>query len=341
MARLAVPPIDKRLRELLLPVLANKRLGDDALWQAEILPLLHNFLDSLADLVRQSATTNANAPTALITDDIHKMLGVISRNLAGSFADAAPFTIHRVAELILAYHESGYSLNTVILARKWLTALARVLSVTSSELSYMDTRVQALPLSEGTTAGESLGVLEHERQLAELPQIIRFERLEWPKIPDVEQKRNEDDHPDEPTAKRPKPYAEEETRSPLQTNGDASLAEEIPPCVIDSSNTDEAHDMPGNASNEDSPHEQEPMQNNGIQGLLTLLVRESPDKQAQINAEGEVDTPQNETRPGSAAKYPQGRAKENQDSGLSHPAFYENGPIDQDNKMRHKEEVLI
>lgn len=183
MARLAAPPIDERLRLMLRSVLAKKSLDNDALWREEILPLINNFLEALGQLVRQSVTTNANAPAAHITDNINRTLSAISRTLANSFADSAPFTVHRLAELFVSYNESGYSLSTVALAQKWLVALARVLSVSSSESMFAERQTFAAPAlsTSSSTSGRSLDVLEDEREKYKLPPNIRFERLDWGK----------------------------------------------------------------------------------------------------------------------------------------------------------------
>ncbi|KAM9939954.1 hypothetical protein OXX80_000566 [Metschnikowia pulcherrima] len=224
MAKLAVPSPSARLEELLSPVLAKKHLGNDALWRNEILPLIQSYLEGLGHSVRQSATTNANAPAAKIIDEINREFAEISRILASSFASEAPFTIQRVAELLLAYRESGYSLATVASAQKWLAALARTVSVTTSESAYASKRRMSASASASTAKnGETNEISESERQALNLPPNIRFVRLDWASD-SYEDDKNE--LPNEPAAKRQK-YSEtlETGSSSEQSQSDTNSVE--------------------------------------------------------------------------------------------------------------------
>ncbi|GEQ68470.1 hypothetical protein JCM33374_g2138 [Metschnikowia sp. JCM 33374] len=347
MAKLAVPPIDPRLRSLLLPVLAKKHLNDDVLWKTEISPLICSHLEAVGHSVRQSATTNANAPATKIVDEIHRTLGEISRNLARSFAVAAPFTIHRVAELLLSYHESGYSLTTVISAQKWLSALARAFSVSSSESSYNHKRNVAVPsLSTTTPAGtQDSEVSEEECRLHNLPPNIRFVRLNWEKKGVDEGDKTEEVDTTEPASKRLKPSADDKTDEIAvhsEYNGNNGLHS-------DNTTPNDSHikDDPSKYSDEfcnghiqvkeiTNPDETSTTSAPSVPGCDP----ESPSK-TQIHEQKQTEFVRSDTCPEILSSLLIDRTEDTQDPATKNMDFYDTGSIDYHEQKRRKEEVSI
>lgn len=137
MAKLAVPPTDSRLASILHKVLDSKVLLDDSLWTLECLPLLYSRLDALHTLVRDAQVVNAHAPDKSIVDHIFHTLEQIRSHLESHFLNGAPFTIQRLSELVVDYGSSGYLLTTVVLAQKYVLALARTVMVLSKETEYL------------------------------------------------------------------------------------------------------------------------------------------------------------------------------------------------------------
>lgn len=137
MAKLAVPPTDSRLTSILHKVLDSKVLLDDSLWTLECLPLLYSRLDALHTLVRDAQVVNANAPDKSVVDHIFHTLEQIRSHLETHFLNGAPFTIQRLSELVVDYGSSGHLLTTVVLAQKYVLALARTVMVLSKETEYL------------------------------------------------------------------------------------------------------------------------------------------------------------------------------------------------------------
>lgn len=149
MAKLVVPPLDSRLAEIFNKVLQTKVLDDDNLWSHECLPLLYSRLDALHNLVREAQISNANTPDMNIVDDIFKTVEKIKAHLNDHFKTGAPFTVHRLGELLVDYSGSGYLLNTVVLAQKYVLALARTIRVLSKETDYSVTLGDPSVLGDG------------------------------------------------------------------------------------------------------------------------------------------------------------------------------------------------
>lgn len=185
MAKLIVPPLDESFQKTLLLVIANKKLEDDGIWTVDILPGLVQRLREIETAVRQAQTANANTPNASTVAEITATCAKINRHLAENFANGAPFTIHRIAELMLHYASSGYSLSSVVLAQKYLDALARTVVVLSKETDH----IQNLETSSGQGNGWTKRLREEGTPRAtpedydehDLPTNIRFVALPWAK----------------------------------------------------------------------------------------------------------------------------------------------------------------
>ncbi|KAF7584527.1 hypothetical protein FOB63_000599 [Clavispora lusitaniae] len=136
---LQVPPVSDKLQNALQRVLENKILNDDAFWCADILPAL---LDRLHE-IKLSVASKDMHPECLEAD-IVAVADEIQSRLQTEFSDGAPFTILRIAELVLRYDDNGYSLTTAQHMKKYIDALKKTVFVSSKETDY--------PLSPGETS---------------------------------------------------------------------------------------------------------------------------------------------------------------------------------------------
>lgn len=183
MAKLAVPPISPRLRQAYEPIVTQKCLDDDTKWRDSLLPLLLDRIAAIESQIRLSLTANANTPSTKTLDEITQTIQRIRGHLNTNFSTAAPFTIRRIAEIILHYKESEYSLSTVELAHKYLLALARLVYVQSKETAF---REVTLSDNENSTVPDDLELTAAEYYAHGLPKDIPFTRLLWEDAPITE-----------------------------------------------------------------------------------------------------------------------------------------------------------
>lgn len=173
MAKLNVPPVETNLRQELEQIVQQKYLRDDDRWSKTILPFLLSRLATIETQIRQSVTANAHTPSSDTYDDVTRKIERIRTHFTENFACGAPFTIFRIAEVVISYQESEYSLATVALAHKYLLALERLLCVQSKETafesSYNSQKLQSREAIDGDAHG--------------LSRDIKYTRLLWDDAP--------------------------------------------------------------------------------------------------------------------------------------------------------------
>lgn len=155
MAKLVVPPADRRLTEIFTAVIASKSLLDDELWTSECLPLLNSRLDQLHNLVREAQVANAHTPNTDVVDGIFDTIDRVKAHLHRQFSSGAPYTVQRLGELVVDYGSSGYLLTTVIQAQKYVLALARTIMVLSKETDYEASSPKRQDGGLGATANDT------------------------------------------------------------------------------------------------------------------------------------------------------------------------------------------
>lgn len=186
MVRITVPPINTRLREILEQPKKTGELNDDVTWKSTLLPLLLERLKTVKEAVHQAQTTNANGPTGKEVDKIYSSCDKIKEYLGKNFADAAPFTIYRIAELVLEPEKSGYLLSTMQLVERYLAAFARTVMVVSKETEFFGD----VDKDESTESNGSNGVRKEsdtelnkatpaDYEKYDLPRDVKFISLPW------------------------------------------------------------------------------------------------------------------------------------------------------------------
>lgn len=189
MAKLSIPPISPELRQAFEPIIKQKYLDDDTKWEKTILPIFLERLKTIETLIRQSVTSNALTPSIDTLDEILRAISRIRIHLEEYFTKAAPFTIRRIAELVLLYEDSEYSLSTVAQANKYLLSLARLVCVQSKETSFRAVTLNnnqfngSQEVNNGQV-GNTLSSTEYDRY--GLPKDIEYSRLMWDDAPITE-----------------------------------------------------------------------------------------------------------------------------------------------------------
>lgn len=183
MAKLSIPAISPELQQAFEPIIHQKCLDDDTKWEKSILPIFLDRLKSIETQIRQSVTSNANTPSTQVLDDITRTISRIRMHLQEYFPTAAPFTIRRIAEMVLLYEESEYSLSTVALANKYLLSLARLVCVQSKETSF---REVSLSDSRSGEDQKRNGLSSTDYDKYGLPKDIEYSRLLWEDAPITE-----------------------------------------------------------------------------------------------------------------------------------------------------------
>lgn len=176
MAKLVVPPVDGVLQKHLEHVISQKKLCNDQLWAEDILPLLITRLDTIEASVHQAVKTNTDPPNKLAVCDISAVCSKIRTHLLENFSKGAPFTVQRIAELMLRLDASGYLLTTIVLAQKYLSALSRSAVVHAKETDYLgsDEPAQKKRSREDAHQATPEDYDEHD-----LPSNVRFVSLPW------------------------------------------------------------------------------------------------------------------------------------------------------------------
>lgn len=177
MAKISVPSLDPELHQLASDIISKKGLDDDQKWVNSIHPLLVKRLETIEAQIQHSVTANANTPPTTTLDEVKRTLERIRETMEENFDSGPPFTIRRIAELLVQYEDSEYSLTTVALAHKYLLALARLICVQSKESSFKELQF----ISASSTLGSNSNANGEE-----LPKDIKFERLLWDDAPITE-----------------------------------------------------------------------------------------------------------------------------------------------------------
>lgn len=128
MTAIEVPLLADELRNSLKKVIDGKGLGDDIYWRTDIRPALSQRIRDLKRMLDASHLAPEN--------DLLQSLDYVQHRIDVTFLYGAPFTVHRLAELILYYRDSGYSLDTPQQAEKYVDALRKVVLVLSKESEF-------------------------------------------------------------------------------------------------------------------------------------------------------------------------------------------------------------
>ncbi|PIS54344.1 hypothetical protein CJI97_004047 [Candidozyma auris] len=220
MPRLEVPPVDPQVRGALDPVLKDGIFNDDDTWSSTLLPSLLERLQAIKAAVLHAQKTNASGPQAKDIEKISTFCEKIEKHLKSHFQDGAPFTIYRIAELLLEPEKSGYSLTTVQQAERFLAAFARTIMVVSKETEHLsDSDENGSSQVNGANGKEANARLANGHEIAtpeqyeqfDLPKDVTYISLPWVTVKKDSEKETETDLDDvERPSKKQRANAEED-----------------------------------------------------------------------------------------------------------------------------------
>lgn len=177
MTAIEVPLIADGLQASLKRVIDDKRLGDDIFWRTHVRPAVSQRITDIKHRIEASQPQEK---------ELVASLDYIQNRLEGAFLQGAPFTIHRLAELILYYRDSGYSLSTTQRAAKYIDALKKVVLVLSRETEFGETSSDEHTGRKLVAAGSSFNATSLDNQDRGLPTNVPFVEITWD-VPDGEQ----------------------------------------------------------------------------------------------------------------------------------------------------------
>lgn len=213
MSRFNVPPLDPNFQKALESIIEAKKLDNDITWRDSILPLLLDRVTAISNSVSEYPAVS-KSPLLQAINELKHALERILTHLVENFSTAAPFTIRRIAEILVQYDQSEYSLATVSLTHKYVLALARLVCVQSRETQFRN-----ISLTEDSNSNSTMGVVNDgslsfaEKEEYGLPLDIKYTRIMWPNASITETimvKSKED---------LMKKVAENETREDIGENG--------------------------------------------------------------------------------------------------------------------------
>lgn len=181
MSKFKVPPLDPQFELALESIVEAKQLDDDEKWKTSLLPLLLDRVEAIETAVREYSA-EPKSPLLQTLNEVTRTLVRVKTHLQDNFSSAAPFTIRRIAEILVQYDQSEYSLATVSLAHKYVLALARLVCVQSRETQFRDVLLSETE-HKGTNGND---VSQAENDEHGLPKDVKYTRLLWTDTPITE-----------------------------------------------------------------------------------------------------------------------------------------------------------
>lgn len=142
-------------------------------WEEQMLPEIIRRVEELSEAGREMGNNEHNAPHELL-DDIEQLKQKFGRTLKEKFLHEPPFTIIRLAELLLQPREEGYDLVDCKHVLKYLKALTKSVLISSSVFCF-----------PGRTK------ITSEIPESEVSPNVRFEEITW--FSDTINENNNDD----------------------------------------------------------------------------------------------------------------------------------------------------
>ncbi|RCK65225.1 hypothetical protein Cantr_03528 [Candida viswanathii] len=129
-----LPELDSELKDELSLIIDNKTFDPSASklnWETGILPKLIGRLDQLSQLSQQG--NRYGKPKDIdLPETIDKINETIKQHLASNMKESPPFTIYRIAEIILDPNNQGYNLIDNDQLFKYFNSLKKVFIVSST-----------------------------------------------------------------------------------------------------------------------------------------------------------------------------------------------------------------
>lgn len=174
---LPIAPVSDELELLCRSVISEKFCILHAVWLALFAPLLAQRLRDIQ--------TGVAGPSVSGGVGGGKTAAVIGRTIAhlnDTLSRDPPFTLLRIAELVVDYTCNGYAVDTPTAVEKYVTALFKVVNVQSLELEIASLATGASPteLLASSESRSPLGCVSLEDYAKhDLPMNIKFQALNW------------------------------------------------------------------------------------------------------------------------------------------------------------------
>lgn len=140
MPELMIPPLEPRLAEILEDVVFSKQYKElpQAKWSSDILPKLIIRLEEIASISNKDGERySSKRPRGVdLPQSINRTKDKIVKHLKDVFLDKPPFTIQRIAEIILHPEREGYILSNNTQVLKYFNSFSKLVVVASSIFDY-------------------------------------------------------------------------------------------------------------------------------------------------------------------------------------------------------------
>lgn len=141
MPELAIPPLKEGLECSLREIVSSKKYTkkSDSEWSSEILPQVLARIEEITDVaITQGEKYNKRPEGIDLPKAIVRIKKKIEIHLKTTFMDNPPFTLHRIAEIILRPEQEGYALTNNAQILKYFNSFSKLVVVASSVNDYPD-----------------------------------------------------------------------------------------------------------------------------------------------------------------------------------------------------------
>lgn len=170
-----IPPIGDSLELTLLGIVEDKldRNDKEAQWLREILPGIIERLNLISKIAEDHFEgINRSKDNENVLNKIRGSKEKILKHLNANFFERPPFTIKRIAEMLVNPEREGYKLKSNANILKFFNSLTKTVLVYSSILDFPEeTYSNEIPSAQSTTNGGSIsnGQLKLNVPLVEIP----------------------------------------------------------------------------------------------------------------------------------------------------------------------------
>lgn len=139
MPELVIPPLEPQLAETFEDVVFSKQYKElpNAIWSSDILPKLIIRLEEIASISDKYGERYSKRPRGVdLPQSINRTKDKIVKHLEDVFLDKPPFTIQRIAEIMLHPEKEGYALSNNTQVLKYFNSFSKLVVVASSIFDY-------------------------------------------------------------------------------------------------------------------------------------------------------------------------------------------------------------
>lgn len=196
-----LPELDPEVKAFLTDVAVNRNYEIDSIRWKAILPKLTDRLSTIVSIAKTGDQYGTRPVGVNLPEAIEKKYKRIESHIEANFTELPPFTIPRLAEILLDPAAEGYDLVNNIQILKYFNSLARLVLVSSVILDYPPTTF---------TNGNDATIVE---QVMTSQTAVSIPMVEIPWLKESSPRRKRDEEVDTPGKK---PRTEAVTSSPSE-----------------------------------------------------------------------------------------------------------------------------